>query len=60
MNVVVGFDNYFAKGVFTDTSKNIPLYDFVKMKEFCRKKGIPLAKMTDDERKKFELKNDVR
>ena len=53
--VITGFDVNFPKGIFTESSKNVPLYDFKRMKEYCAKKGISTSKLSEKEMAQFEL-----
>ena len=56
-NVIRGFDKHFPNGIFSESSKDIPLYNFKKMKEYCKQKGVAISKLTDNELSGFQIIN---
>ncbi|MCL2089217.1 MAG: hypothetical protein FWH14_07015 [Oscillospiraceae bacterium] len=57
MKTITEFDRHFIKGIFTESSENIPLYNFKKMSEYCKDKNIHTQELSERELEMFHVKH---
>ena len=55
VNVIRDFDTHFPNGVYSEPTRDIPLYDFKRMREYCKNKGITTSRLTEDELLGFQI-----